>query len=438
MNHEEVPPTAADEFVDGVRVPATGATHLLGRGTNSVQVRHYNQRVVLDAIRRLGEASKAEIARHARLTPPAISGIVDDLVASGYLVPRGKRAGARGQPSSLYGLDPEGGFSLGLHLGRRSLDAVLVDFAGQVVATETHDYDFPEPAHVASIGDGALKRLRGSLGPRAERLVGLGISAPYFLGGWERELGFPLAVSAAWREADLTTLFAEARGLPLFVENDASASAAAELVFGAGRQFRDFVHLSIATMIGGGLVLDGVLQTGPNGNAAAFGPMPVAPSRLSSVPPPSGAFEVLLRRASVYGLLNHLAAGGHDVRRARDLEALPPAAMPLVREWQEDCADALAQALVATVAVVDVEAVVIDGLLPRSLLADTVDLVALRFAAMLPQGLVAPLIHVGVIGPQASALGAAILPIYLQFAPDSAVLTRKAQGKKPQMIGFIQ
>ena len=423
-------PDASDLLDGGAPAP----THLLGRGTNSVQVRHYNERVVLDAIRRLGEASKAEVARHARLTPPAVAGIIEDLVGAGYLRSLGKRSGARGQPSSLYGLDPAGGYAIGLHLGRRSMDAVMVDFAGAVVAAETHDYEFPEPSRIASLGDAIIARLRRELGPGAQRLVGLGVSAPYFLGGWERELGFSLEVSAAWREADLTSLFREASGLPLFVENDASAAAAAELVFGAGRRFRDFVHLSLATMIGGGLVLDGVLQTGPNGNAAAFGPMPVTPSRLSSVPAPPGPFEVLLRRASIYGLLNHLAAGGHDVRRARDLAALAPSAGPLVREWQEDCADALAQALVATVAVVDLEAVVIDGLLPPSLLAHTVELVAERFAAMLPQGLVAPAIERGLIGPQASALGAAILPIYLQFAPDSAVLTRKAAAKKPRMI----
>ena len=264
--------------------------------------------------------------------------------------------------------------------------------------------------------------------------VGIGVSAPYFLGGWEKELGFPPEVSAGWRTVDLTTLFKAALDLPLFVENDASAAAAAELVFGAGRRFRDFVHLSINTMIGGGLISDGVLQTGPNGNAAAFGPMPVTPSRLSSVSRPDGPFEVLLRRASIYGLINHLSSSGIEVRRARDLDPIPLGAAPLVTEWQEDCADAMAQAIISSICVVDVEAVVIGGLLPAPLLASTIDLTTRRFKELLPQGLVAPVIVAGTVGAKASALGAAILPIYLQFAPDSAVLTRKAEGKKPQMI----
>jgi len=116
-----------------------------GKGTNSVQVRHYNERVVLDAIRRLGQASKADVSRFAHLTPPTVAGIVDALVDAGYVELKGKRFGQKGQPSFMYGIAPEGAFSIGLHLGRRSLDAVLVEFSGSVRASETHEYEFPEP-----------------------------------------------------------------------------------------------------------------------------------------------------------------------------------------------------------------------------------------------------------------------------------------------------
>jgi predicted NBD/HSP70 family sugar kinase len=408
-----------------------------GKGTNSVQVRHYNERVVLDAFRRLGQASKADVSRFAHLTPPTVAGIVDALVEAGYVELKGKRFGQKGQPSVMYGIAPEGAFSIGLHLGRRALDAVLVKFSGTVRTSDSHEYEFPEPELVRRIGGSVIARMRKGLGERAARLIGIGVAAPYFLAGWEHELGFPPEVSARWREIDLTTFFTEAHGLPIFVENDASAAAAAELVFGAGTRYRDFIHLSINTMIGGGLIIDGVLQTGTNGNAAAYGPMPVAPSHLSSVAPPAGPFEILLHRASVYGLINHLRANGIAIKRVRELDPMPPDARARVNEWQEDCADALAQAIISSIAVVDVEAIVIDGLLPRVLLQDTVAKVQRRFAELVPAGLVAPEIVAGTTGQRASAIGAGILPIYSMFAPDSAVLSKKASEKKPLMIRSI-
>ena len=409
---------------------------MAGKGSNSVHLRHYNERVVLDAIRRSGQASKAEVARFAHLTPPAVAAIIDALVAGGYVVENGKRFGGKGQPSAMYGLAPGGAYSIGLHIGRRAMDAILIDFAGQTCAFETHDYDHPDPDSIKRIGSAAIARFRGQLGAEAAaRLIGMGISAPYFIGGWDEELGFPGHVQTAWRAVDLRTHFQGADGLQVMIENDASAAAVAELVYGVGKQFSDFLHISLSTFVGGGLVLNGTLQTGPNGNTAALGPFPVTFSSLASVPRPSAKFEVLLHRASVYTLVAHLRANGFDITRVRDLEPMPAAARALVSEWQSDCADALAQAIIGSIALVDLEAVVIDGLLPASVLVETVTRVRAAFAEMLPPGLIAPTILAGSIGARGSALGASLLPIYSMFGPDTGVLMKKGNDKKPLMVG---
>lgn len=409
---------------------------MAGKGSNSVQLRHYNERVVLDAVRRFGETSKAEIARFAHLTPPAVATIVDALVAAGYLVENGKRFGGKGQPSAMYGLAKDGAYSIGLHIGRRAMDAILTDFAGETVAFETHEYDHPDPMSIRELGDAAIARFRSELGRKNEkRLVGIGISAPYFIGGWDEELGFPSDVQMEWRTFDLRSHFTESQDLPVMIENDASAAAVAELVYGLGKQYSDFLHISLSTFVGGGLVLDGTLQTGPNGNTAAFGPFPVTHSTLNSVPKPSGKFDVLLHRASIFTLVHHLRVNGFDITRVRDLDPIPIAAQKLVSEWQEDCADALAQALIGSISVVDVEAVVIDGLLPQSLLADTVERIRRCFAEMMPPGLVPPVISAGLLGARGSALGASLMPIYSMFGPDTGVLMKKGLDKKPLMIG---
>jgi len=409
---------------------------MAGKGSNSVQLRHYNERVVLDAVRRFGQASKAEIARFAHLTPPAVAAIVEALVAGGYLVENGKRFGGKGQPSAMYGLASSGAYSIGFHIGRRAMDAILIDFAGQTCAFETHDYDHPDPDSIKRLSAAAIARFKSQLGSvHSSRLIGIGISAPYFIGGWDEELGFPGHVQLAWQSFNLRDHFADTQNLPVMIENDASAAAVAELVYGLGKKFSDFLHISLSTFVGGGLVLDGTLQTGPNGNTAAFGPFPVTHSTLSSVPKPTGKFEVLLHRASIYTLVHHLRTNGIDIKRVRDLDPMPAAARILVAEWQDDCADALAQAIIGSIAVVDVEAVVIDGLLPAPLLMETVARVRQCFSEMVPSGLIAPTIAAGALGSRGSALGASILPLYLMFGPDTGVLMKKGNDRKPLLIG---
>jgi predicted NBD/HSP70 family sugar kinase/predicted transcriptional regulator len=395
------------------------------KGSNSVQIRRYNERVVLEALRRLGKASKAELARSANLTPQTVATIVDYLAEVGLVRLEGKRAGQVGQPSTLYAPAPDGAFAIGLHIGRRAFDAVLVDFAGATLRTETCEYEYPEPEAVADLAAAYVKTLCASLPAKfRERVVGAGVAMPYFLGGWGGELGIPRSVTAAWAEFDLTSVLKRDIKLPLFFENDASGAATAELVYGRGRETKDFIYLFLTTFIGGGLIVGGNLETGPNGNSAAFGPFPVTPSRLSTVPPPKGPFEILLRRASVYVLTNHLRENGIPIRRAHELTGIGGKAEPFLSEWVADCADALAQAIVGAIAVVDVSSIVIDGILPAAILQRTVEAVSERFAEILPEGLVAPRIEIGTIGSQAAAIGAAILPLYALFAADSDVLVK--------------
>ena len=50
-----------------------------GQGSNSAVVRQFNERVILTALRRLSEASKADLARHVNLTQRASGQIVKEL-----------------------------------------------------------------------------------------------------------------------------------------------------------------------------------------------------------------------------------------------------------------------------------------------------------------------------------------------------------------------
>lgn len=394
-----------------------------GKGSNSVKVRHYNERFVLDAIRRLKEASKSDLARAAHLTPAAVADIVDGLEQAGFVKQVGKRFGQRGSPSILYRLAPERIYSVGIKIGRRALEAVLVDFAGEVRARESHEYRYPDPDLVLRGGNIALANF-GALvdGLDDASIVGVGIASPYFLGGWSEELGFPDDLGDRWEAIDLMTFFAAPPKIPVFIENDATSAALAELVQGAGARFRDFMHISIDTFVGGGLVQNGKVHTGPHGNSAALGPLPVSPSSLDSVAGKPARYQSLLHRASIYVLVNHLKSRGIEIVRVRELEPMLPGAREPLFEWIEDCANALVEAIIAITSVIDIEAIVLDSILPRSIHLELLAKVQSQFNRVSAIGIVAPEIVPGQFGPEASPIGAAMLPFSALLAPDSSVL----------------
>ena len=61
------------------------------------------------------------------------------------------------------------------------------------------------------------------------------------------------------------------------IENDASAAAVAELKYGAGQGYKNFIYVTISTGIGGGIIIDGKLYTGANGTAGEFGHTVILP-----------------------------------------------------------------------------------------------------------------------------------------------------------------
>ena len=287
--------------------PRRGAAHVAGRrrrgeliplrqrasgqGSNSIQVRQFNERVILALLRRLGTASKADLARHANLTANTAGMIVHDLEAAGLIRSEGKRQGDRGQPATLLGLDPAGAYSLGVKIGRRSLDTILVDFSRPGAGASGAANALPAARTGAGAGarghcglarddfrhDQAARTRRsrrrhtlqhGQLAARARHPVRV-------LPGLER---FRHRRPACCRDRPAT-----------LVENDGTAAVVAELFGGHGRELNDFLYVFIGSATGGGVVIGGDYHRGAHGNAGDIGLMPVPASRLAdgAIPEPA-------------------------------------------------------------------------------------------------------------------------------------------------------
>ena len=142
-------------------------TKLRPRGSNHVGMRQFNERVVLQAIRLHGSLPKAEIARLTHLTAQTVQIIIARLEADGLVRKLEPVRGKVGQPSVPMALNPEGAFSIGIKIGRRSMDMLLVDFGGQVRDTMAIGADDPASRAVwvkVGLADGRGCRVDAGLG----------------------------------------------------------------------------------------------------------------------------------------------------------------------------------------------------------------------------------------------------------------------------------
>ena len=245
------------------------------RGSNHVGLRQFNERVVLQALRTHGSLAKAEMARVTGLTAQTIGLITARLDEDQLLRREAPVRGRVGQPSVPIGLNPDGAFAIGIKIGRRSADWLLVDFTGHVRERIVLDYAFPDIDVLLPAIRTHLNQLLDGLGPLRSRVVGVGVAAPFQLGGWHRMLGLTEAQSEAWNNIDLAEQVQQMTELPVSFAKDTSAACVAELLQGRGRDIPSFLYLFMDTFVGGGLVINSHLHRGLHGNAGAVASLPL-------------------------------------------------------------------------------------------------------------------------------------------------------------------
>ncbi len=167
---------------------------------------------------------------------------------------------------------------LAIDIGGTKLAAGVVSAAGQVL--DHRRVATPGPPTGA---DGVFEALEGLIDevrtasrgrgePEVSR-CGVGCGGPMRRGGTGVS---PLNI-LAWRDFPLLDRLTEAVGVPVAIDNDAKALALAEGWLGAAQGCDDYLAMVVSTGVGGGIVLDGRLLDGEQGNAGHIGHVNVEP-----------------------------------------------------------------------------------------------------------------------------------------------------------------
>lgn len=398
-------------------VPAASPATILdpSGGSNQVRVRAYNERLVMSLVRRHGELSKAEIARRSGLSAQTVTVIMRALEADGLLMRGEPTRGRVGQPSTPMRLNPDAVYSFGVKIGRRSAELAVMDFVGRVRLQVRRTYAYPMPDEVLAFITDGIAEMEAGLDPgQRARVAGIGIAAPFELWNWAEEVGAPQRDMDTWRGIDLQREIQAKVPHPVFLHNDATSACAAELVFGLGQRYPDFIYFFIGSFIGGGVVLNSALFSGRTGTAGAIGPLPVQGR--------DGRTVQLLKIASIFVLENRLRARGID---PRPLWYSPDEWIDFgapLESWIQDTAAALAQALIAAASVIDFSAAVIDGGFPAWVRERIVMATRTALGEHDLQGVIMPEILEGEAGSQARTIGAASLPLFARYLLDQNVL----------------
>ena len=309
----------------------------------------------------LRQLSKVEVARLTGLSVQTASAIMNRLQLDGLLRREAPQRGRVGQPTVPLSLDPEGAFSLGLKIGRRSCELVLIDFDGQRSPARSRDLRLSDAAARSRFSSRTLPTfLANAVAAQLRRVAGLGVAAPFQLWSWGAEIGAPPGAMDAWRTIDIEREIAA----PVRLSGDALQRRDLRLRRGV------LLWRSLATSRLPVFLPRIVRRRRPRHRRRVVS-RPHRKRRRARLDagdrrcgrrgePPSQ----LIACASIYQLERRVEAAGLDPSSIWRTPAAWGDFGPHLDAWIEEARHALAYACVAAISVIDFAAIVIDGAMP--------------------------------------------------------------------------
>lgn len=379
-------------------------------GANAGRARTHNRQVVLERIRVSGEVGRAEIARGSGLSTQAVSNIIADLLDDDLIVETGRRSGTRGLPPVQYGLNPSGGYALGVEIRPDAVFAAVLDLCGTPIASARKELTALDLDGVTKAVLGISAKVTKAAKVDENRCLGAGIVMPGPFG----PTGLTGAASdlPIWREVSPRDWFADALGVPVVVENDANAAAVAERVSGVAKDLETYAVLYFGTGLGLGMVQNGRLVTGAFGNAGELGHIPVAAG---------GSVVTLESMVSRLSVQQYMSIAGLNVSTVDGLNEAYANRETALLEWLNAAAEPLGSAIAIIENMLDPQTVILGGAMPDAIFDHLID------ALEMPTGTVAnrqdrtvPRLMRGASGRMTATLGAAALVINQTFMPQIA------------------
>ncbi|UKE70199.1 ROK family protein [Xanthomonas cerealis pv. cerealis] len=355
-----------------------------------------NERRMLDSLRLFGTVTRADLSRITGLTVQSAVRLIDGLAERALVLIGGSLAhGGRGKPGAAIALNPAHGHTVGYSIATDALSLALLDFSGQVRASAEHRLRSTEPAALLAQlreADAALLAAAGrGLGPR----LGAGVAMTGFFVDGVKRMNPPEPLRALG-ELAIGDWLAETLGLPVWVDNDGSVAAVGESLLGVGRQYRDFAYLYFSYGLGGGMVIDGTCLRGAHGNAGEFAGMLLGQG---------------LERATLELLRQMLIEDGVMLADVSALVAAYDPAWPAIERWIARAVPGLSLIVSAISAVFDPQAVVFGGRLPRDLALRLIPRLRIDDPPRRGQARPLPVLLPAAAMADASAVGAATLPL---------------------------
>ncbi len=215
-----------------------------------------------------GSSTLTDLSKEMDLSVPTITKLIGEMCDDGYINDYGKLETSGGRHPSLYGLNPESGYFIGVDIKHFSINIGLINFKGEMVELKM---DIPYLFENSREGMERLCLLIQNFINNAEvdvkKILNINVNVS---GRVNPESGFSFS-QFNFEERPLADVLTEKIGYPVTIDNDTRAMTYGEYMQGCVKGEKDIIFVNVSWGLGIGIIIDGKIYKGKSGFSGEFG-----------------------------------------------------------------------------------------------------------------------------------------------------------------------
>lgn len=235
----------------------------LSSGNQGIQVKK-----ILQFLLQGGNKTIPEIREYSAMSLPTITKLMNELVEQGILIESGKRGSSGGRPPSLYGLNSNLGYIIGIELLINSFRLSIINLDHELIYEyeETDTFDLRNRDDAFNFVIRTVSDIISKNNIEPNKILGIGIGLTGRVNGKKG-----ISYSFLNYDIPLSKLFNDHWNFPVFIDNDTHLMALGEQHFGIANEKHNVIYVNISRGLGIGVISNGILHSGESGFAGEFG-----------------------------------------------------------------------------------------------------------------------------------------------------------------------
>lgn len=215
-----------------------------------------------------GSSTITDLAKELDLSVPTVTKFISEMCEEGYINDYGKLETSGGRHPSIYGLNPESGYFIGIDIKKFAINIALINFKGDMLELKLNiPYKFDNTPEALEELCKLIRNFIKQIKIIPEKIMNICINIS---GRVNPESGYSFSMFN-FSERPLAEVLTEKIGFPVCIDNDTRAMTYGEYMKGNVTGEKNIIFVNISWGLGIGIIIDGKIYTGKSGFSGEFG-----------------------------------------------------------------------------------------------------------------------------------------------------------------------